>query len=65
MWANDRPDAGFDREQAGTSDDATVDLVDPYGRAGYELAAGVWQLEIYVDGSTRAQLTFTIDEVAG
>jgi tetratricopeptide (TPR) repeat protein len=59
-WTNDRPDAGFDHDLVASSGDLTVDLVDPYGRAGFELAPGHWQIEVYVDGRTNVSWSFEV-----
>jgi tetratricopeptide (TPR) repeat protein len=59
-WTNDRPDAGFDHDLLADSDDLSVDLVDPYGRAGFPLAPGRWLVEVYVDGRTAASWSFEV-----
>ena len=38
----------------------TLDLLSPYGRAGFDLDPGSYALELYVDGATRHQLTWTV-----
>lgn len=38
----------------------TIDLLSPFGRAGYGLDAGAYTLEIYLDGATRATVNWTV-----
>jgi tetratricopeptide (TPR) repeat protein len=64
-WTNDRPDAGFDQDLVAASDSLTVDLVDPYGRAGFPLTPGRWLIEVYVDGRTDASWSFEVSASEG
>jgi tetratricopeptide (TPR) repeat protein len=59
-WAGPTANAGLAREIQGAADVQTLDLVDPYGRAGFPLAGGSWTVEVYVDGATRAELSFEV-----
>ncbi|MBM4409177.1 MAG: tetratricopeptide repeat protein, partial [Chloroflexi bacterium] len=40
--------------------EVTLDLVNPYGRAGFDLDDGAYELGIFVDGATRAGLKWTV-----
>lgn len=59
-WTNDRADPGFDHDSVAEADELTIDLVDPYGRAGFPLAPGQWRIEVYVDGRTSASWSFEV-----
>lgn len=60
VWTGDASNAGLSREIIGRNAAQRVELVDPYGRAGFELTPGRWLIEIYVDGATRASLAFEV-----
>ena len=63
LWVNRQPrsDYAVDRAIASdTPDELTLELVNPYGRAGFDLDAGAYQLQLFVDGSTRYDLAWTV-----
>jgi tetratricopeptide (TPR) repeat protein len=63
LWVDRQPrsDYAVDREIASDApDELTLELVNPYGRAGFDLDAGAYQLQLFVDGATRYDLTWTV-----
>ncbi len=48
-----------------TSDAAGLDLVSPYGRAGFAASPGRYELEVYVGGSLAATHSLTVSPPAG
>ena len=40
--------------------ETTFDLINPYGRAGLDLDAGAYELQLFVDGATRFTFDWTI-----
>jgi hypothetical protein len=53
-----RPELAQDLTLDGTA--VEIDLVSPYGYAGFDLDPGAWEVELYVDGATRHRLGFTV-----
>lgn len=60
VWTNDSPDAGFARDVTVDGVTLEIDLVDPYGRARFDLTPGRWLVEVYVDAATRAAIEFEV-----
>lgn len=60
VWTGESSNPGLSRELVGRNATQRVELVDPYGRAGFEITPGRWLVEIYVDGATRASLAFEV-----
>ena len=63
LWLDGKPRADYRVDvQLGASpgEETTLDLVNPYGRAGFDLDAGAYELGIFVDGATRAGLKWTV-----
>jgi hypothetical protein len=42
------------------AESTTLELVNPYGRAGFDLDAGGYELQLFVDGATRFTLAWTV-----
>ena len=66
VWHDGRLDASSSADKpwtpVGTEDVRYMafDVLSPYGRAGFDLEPGAYHLEIYLDGSTRSQLDWTV-----
>ncbi len=66
IFRNGRPEPGYDVDRPWDrgARTETLDLLTPYGRAGFTLDPGDYRLEVYRDGSTRAEIEWTVPEDA-
>jgi hypothetical protein len=57
------PDANYrvDLFWPSLGDTLSAELISPYGRAGFPLARGGYELTVYLDGQTRASVAFTVE----
>lgn len=62
VWHADQLDPTFnvDREWDAGAESLTVDLMSPYGRAGFAMSPGKYFAEIFVDGATRNRFAFEV-----
>jgi tetratricopeptide (TPR) repeat protein len=61
LWINDLPRPEYTADVDATGGTVSLDLMSPYGRAGFDLDPGRYTLELYVDGSRRFQLGWVVD----
>ncbi len=61
IWLDALPRPEYATDVTVSDDTMSVDLISPYGRAGYYLDPGTYRLEIYVDGSWGYGLSWTVD----
>lgn len=61
IWINGLPRPEFVTDVVADEATTVVDLVSPYGRAGFDLDPGDYELELYVDGSRRFEFDFVVD----
>jgi tetratricopeptide (TPR) repeat protein len=55
----------IDRTWPATEEEMKVDLLSPYGRAGFPLAPGAYSVEVYVDGTARGTFNWSVTAAAG
>ena len=60
IWVDGLPDAAYNRDLTIKGDAITMDLVSPYGRAGFNLEPGSYSLDVYLDGARRFQGSWTV-----
>lgn len=60
IWRNGLPASEFNVDLTVKNFPVALDLVSPYGRAGFDLDPGTYQLDLYVDGARRYQLTWEV-----
>ena len=64
LWIDrqSRSDYSVDRTiDAATPEELTLELVNPYGRAGFDVDPGRYQLQLFVDGATRFDRSWTVE----
>lgn len=61
VWINGLPRLEFARDLVATGASTELDLMSPYGRAGFDLDPGAYALDVYVDGSRRFTSSWTVD----
>lgn len=61
IWLNGLPRLEFARDVVATGATTELDLMSPYGRAGFDLDPGAYTLDVYVDGSRRFSTAWTVD----
>lgn len=61
IWRNGLPRLEFARDVVATGATTELDLMSPYGRAGFDLEPGSYTLDVYVDGSRRFTSAWTVD----
>jgi tetratricopeptide (TPR) repeat protein len=61
LWVNDLPRPEYTADVDVTGGTASIDLMSPYGRAGFDLDPGRYTLELYVEGSRRYHLDWVVD----
>ncbi|MDQ3870404.1 MAG: hypothetical protein M3301_02165, partial [Chloroflexota bacterium] len=63
VFVNGVPQPGYDVDTKWSGGGVReIDLLTPYGRAGYALDAGHYDLELYLDGATRWRTSWTVPE---
>jgi tetratricopeptide (TPR) repeat protein len=60
IWQNGLPVSAFNADVTVKNFPFVIDLVSPYGRAGFDLDPGTYELDLYVDGARRYQLSWTV-----
>ncbi len=60
VWLNGLPASEYNVDLTVKNLPLTLDLVSPYGRAGFNLDVGNYQIDLYVDGARRFQAAFTV-----
>ena len=62
LFADGFQDASYSIDQtiAAGESDHLIDLLSPYGRAGFPLQPGQYLVEFYIDGATRGQFAWTV-----
>lgn len=62
VWNADQLDPTFDvdRRWDEGEESITVDLLSPYGRAGFAMNSGKYYAEVFLDGATRARFEFEV-----
>ena len=61
LWVDGLARPEYTTDVVPTASSTSVDLMSPYGRAGFDLEAGSYALDLYVDGARRFQSTWTVD----
>jgi tetratricopeptide (TPR) repeat protein len=60
VWQDGLPLSSFNVDTTVKNFPVALDLVSPYGRAGFDLDPGAYQLDLYVDGARRYQMDWTV-----
>ena len=60
VWVDGLPQAEYNQDVVVKGATLTLDLVSPYGRAGFDLDPGSYALDVYVDGARRFQASWTV-----
>ena len=60
VWVDGLPQAEYNQDVVVNGATLTIDLVSPYGRAGFDLDPGAYALDVYVDGARRFQTSWTV-----
>lgn len=63
LWVDGQPRSDYRVDQplgSAPHDSTTLELVNPYGRAGFDLDAGAYELQLFVDGATRFGFAWTV-----
>ena len=61
IWINGLPHPEYVLDTLASGSSTTLDLMSPYGRAGFDLAPGGYSIDVYVDGSRRFTTAWTVD----
>lgn len=61
LWVNGLPRPEYTTDVVPDSASTSIDLLSPYGRAGFDLDPGDYTLDLYVDGARRFQSAWTVD----
>jgi tetratricopeptide (TPR) repeat protein len=63
LWVDGQPRSDYRVDQSlgpAPGESTSLELVNPYGRAGFDLDAGAYELQLFVDGATRFSLAWTV-----
>lgn len=60
LWINGTLDPAYSRDTTLDGTATELDLISPYGYAGFDLDPGAYELELYVDSSRRLRQQFTV-----
>lgn len=60
IWIEDLPHPEFTTDLVPSEASTSIDLLSPYGRAGFDLQVGTYAIDVYVDGSRRFHATWTV-----
>jgi tetratricopeptide (TPR) repeat protein len=60
LWIDGTQDPAYSRDLTLDGSATNVDLISPYGYAGFDLDPGAYELELYVDASRRHRQAFTV-----
>jgi hypothetical protein len=60
MWINGTQDPAYSRDLTLDGSVTKLDLISPYGYAGFDLDPGVYELELYVDANRQHRQQFTV-----
>jgi tetratricopeptide (TPR) repeat protein len=60
IWQDGLPVSAFNADVTVKNFPFAIDLVSPYGRAGFDMDPGSYQLDLYVDGARKYQLAWTV-----
>ncbi len=60
MWINGTQDPAYSRDLMLDGGATNLDLISPYGYAGFDLDPGVYELELYVDANRQHRQQFTV-----
>jgi tetratricopeptide (TPR) repeat protein len=63
VWRNDVTDYASSKDVAWQPEEGgymSFDVLSPYGSAGFPLEAGEYEMEVYLDGQTAAELAWTV-----
>jgi hypothetical protein len=61
LWINGTLDSAYSRDATLDGGATQLDLISPYGYAGFDLDPGAYELELYVDANRRHRQQFTVN----
>lgn len=61
IWINGLPHPEYVLDTMAAGSSTTLDLMSPYGRAGFDLDPGAYSIDVYVDGARRFASAWTVD----
>jgi tetratricopeptide (TPR) repeat protein len=60
VWVNGLPESDYNHDVTVAGTNLSIDLVSPYGEAGFNLDPGTYQVDVYVDGARDYTLSWTV-----